>query len=135
MKKRTDYENFIVSTKENVTFLHRCSLNQAESILKTGLRTKGDIRGLATIQPQDLEGAIGLYNNGHEYGDKVIIVQIPREVYNHAREKVGKWNDPCQDESISTNDLSLGLEGFGIIKTEFVPGYIDRTTNEVYLKE
>jgi hypothetical protein len=119
------YQDFIVSTNEKVTFLHRCSRDSLDSILKEGLSYSADINSTATAQPENLAHAEKIYHNGASYGSSVAVIQFPRELYDQTPIKSGN--------NILSKDLAYfhPVRKSFTVKPEFVIAWIDRNTNQV----
>lgn len=119
-----DYQKWIVSTEENITFLHRCFPDSLDAILKEGLSSwSEDLSGTATSQPRDLREAENVYRRGKDHGPIVVVVQFPRRLY---------------DTRIrGKNLLSRKMAYFHPVRKaftvlpEFVTAWINRETDEV----
>jgi hypothetical protein len=73
--------------------------------------------------------AEGLYRNGRAYGDSVVIVKIPKRIWEPAY-IIAKGNE------ITLPQIGYWNEGRKqyAIKPEFVRGWIDRETDELHLR-
>ena len=122
-----EYQKHIVSTEKEVVFLHRCSQDCLDSILREGLATGGDIRGTATSQPSRLTDAIWTYRSGAVYGDKVAVLKFPRALWENARKKA-KGNEVATEEIGYFHPVRRTFT----VRPEFVNGWIDRETDEYH---
>ena len=122
------YTDIMTSTDEKCVFLHRCSREQSKNILKEGLASGANLLSTATFQPRNLAEAENLYKKAKGYGDTVIVLQIPVELWNIARRK-------ARGEEVLTNEIgyfNLSAKDFAV-KPEFVTGWIDRKNNKYHL--
>jgi hypothetical protein len=126
-----NYQNYIVSTEELNTFLHRTSKTLVDKILKEGLTTNGNIKTTATLQPKNLEVAINYYLNGKDHGGACVVIQIPKKTWDSAR-SCGYRDDEVMSPAIGFLDMKN--HGF-TVKPEYVVGWIDRETNTFYKKQ
>ncbi len=131
MTGKLNYKDYIVSDKDHCTFLHRTFRDCVPSILEKGLQSGTDIRSSTTWQPQELEKAIGIYDQGRDYGNSVIVIKIPRQLWESVRLDPEYRGDEVMHPSIGYFSDSLKFT----VKPEFVKAWIDRDTNEVHLKE
>ena len=121
-----DYRKLIVSTPENVTFLHRCFRNSIDSILQGGLSCwHEDLSGTATAQPRNLDEAEQLYKNGKDFGDSAIIIHFPKELYS-ANAKRGR--------NLTNRALAYfhPIKKQFTVRPEFIVAWIDRNNNQVH---
>jgi len=124
--QKQNYKEFIVSTAEHVTFLHRCGKSDLDSVLREGLASWcDDLSGTATAQPRELESAENIYRNGQTYGNAVAVIRFPREIYSRAK----------KFQALSSKELAYfhPRKKMFTVRPEFVVASIDRETNEVAL--
>ena len=127
-----NYEDFIVSTEKHCTFLHRTFRQDSKSldnILRQGLESGPNIQSTATWQPRELEPAKNMYGLGNAHGDTVVVIQIPRQLFEKVRA------DPeYRGEEVLHEDIGYLPDGRNFtVKPEFVTATIDKKTNEVKL--
>ncbi len=127
---KPNYEDFIVSTLDELTFLHRCFRSGIEGIMQTGLRSGINLQSTATLQPRDLQIAKGLYLAGKDHGDSAVVIKIPRQIWEGVRREDPEYNG-CE---VMHQDIGYTLDGDFYVKPEFTKAWIDRNTNEVHLK-
>jgi|GEM_PF-2362353 len=127
MTKNHEYKKHIVSTPEHAVFLHRTSKDLAEKIMKYGLKSGPDLKSTASFQPEDLDEAEDSYNQTHKGNDAVIVLKIPMELYNKARE--GFKGEEVLHDDIGYFNTEEGLAGL-YVHPEHVHGWIDKKTNE-----
>jgi hypothetical protein len=119
-KVEDNYENFIVSSRDFVTCLHRTSIRMLDDILENGPYCMSLSDGSITRQPENPSVALARYTSGNVFGMHSIILQFPREQFNTL---------DAMDNFIYKDKGNIPR-----IKPEFAVGYIDTRTNEVYLK-
>jgi len=127
MAGKLDFRDYIVGTKQNITFLHRCFKEDVDGILREGLSCwSEDLSGTATMQPRDLRDAEGLYRIGRDHGDAAVVIQFPREKYSQ---------NARRGSNLTNRALSYfhPRRGEFTVRPEFVVAWIDRDTDEVHL--
>jgi hypothetical protein len=130
LKMELNYENFISSSQEKTTILHRTDKCNLEEILSQGLcvGVDGNLSSTATIQPRDKEKAKNIYFNGEDHGPIVVVLQIPNEIWNEVyyrlrpyvatSKKIGYFHPKRKEYTINP---------------DFVVAWINRAGNQVHL--
>ncbi|MBI2629372.1 hypothetical protein HYW74_04790 [Candidatus Pacearchaeota archaeon] len=120
-----NYKKYIVSIEQEVRFLHRCFRDNLDKILREGLASGVDLRSTATLQPKDLETAEGLFNNGKDHGNTIIVLSFPRKVWEESRQKA-----PFNEVATRKIGYFHPRKKEFVVRPEFVLGWINRNTNE-----
>ncbi len=125
-----DYQEHIVSTEENATFLHKCFSMNIEDVMSSGVICSANPLSTMTWQPRELERALGIYRNGMLHGDCAVVVKIPRQLWERAHRN--NFQEEALDESIGYyHELRKDFA----VKPKFVKGWIDRKTDKYHPKK
>lgn len=127
MPKNKEYQKHIVSTSKHEVFLHRTSKDLVSKIMKYGLKSGPDLLLTASHQPFDFKDAEQSYQQTHKGSDAVIVVKIPSEIYQRARDKM-KREEVLHDE-IGYFNTEKELEGL-YVHPKYVHGWIDKDANK-----
>ena len=119
------YQKHIISTDKNCTFLHRCFRDNIEGILKEGVICGFNPLSSMTWQPRKLEPALKLYHAEQNHGDSVIVVKLPRKLWEETHRK-SSGTELLEGE---IGYFSKEKKDF-VVKPKFVRGWINRETNE-----
>jgi len=128
-KKRLSrgYLDHIKSDDRYQVFLHRTSRDLVDRIMKTGLKSWGDINSTATNQPANPKDALSYYRMNHGTRDAVVVIKIPKKTYQIAKREMGT-------DLVMHDDIGFYSESADslVIHPRHVYGWIDKDTNEFF---
>jgi hypothetical protein len=130
MKK--EYHKHIISTSEHQVWLHRTSKNLVDHILEKGLGIGTDLSSTATIQPQKLEHAEGLYKSGKDFGGAAIVIKIPQEIAKRHYLQAQGLRGPGHEGYLGDKEVTYYNNSQFNIQRQHIHGWIDRETDEYH---
>ena len=117
----------IVSSEEVCVFLHRCTPNNIDKIMRTGVVCGSDPLLTMTWQPKELDNATIRYRAWEDRGNCAVVIKIPRDLWEDAH--LGPSREAALDERVGY--FHEGKQDFAV-RPEFVNGWLDRNTEEYH---
>ncbi|MFH0713453.1 MAG: hypothetical protein V1722_02625 [Candidatus Micrarchaeota archaeon] len=82
-------QRIVVSAPHAPRFLHRTNVETARKIIRVGLHNSLSLQSTATWQPRDVAQALANYHKKHKGSDAVVVLEIPREIWEEAHSRDG----------------------------------------------